>query len=137
MRPDPAEGPVAVVGASSDRSKFGNKAVRAYLAEGFTVWPVNPSEARVEGVAAFCSVDDLPDVPGIATLYLREGPALQTLDALARLQERKGRRVKALFLNPGVGTKAVWARAEELGFTARDECSIRAIGRAPAEFAVE
>ncbi len=30
---------VAVIGASTDRHKFGNKAVRAYAQRGFTVWP--------------------------------------------------------------------------------------------------
>lgn len=33
---------IAIVGASADRAKFGNKAVRAYAEEGWEVWPVNP-----------------------------------------------------------------------------------------------
>ena len=32
---------VAVIGASAERRKFGNKAVRAYLSQGHTVFPVN------------------------------------------------------------------------------------------------
>ena len=39
---------VAVVGASSDRKKFGNKALRAFTAEGHTVIPINPNETEVE-----------------------------------------------------------------------------------------
>jgi len=39
---------VAVVGASSNRDKFGNKAVRAYASQGFDVYPVNPSDETIE-----------------------------------------------------------------------------------------
>ena len=51
---------VAVVGASSDRRKFGNKALRAFQAEGYRVIPVNPNESEVEGIATYASVLDVP-----------------------------------------------------------------------------
>ena len=44
---------VAILGASADRSKFGNKAVRAFLARGYTVYPVNPKGGEIEGLAAY------------------------------------------------------------------------------------
>ena len=40
---------VAVIGASNAPHKYGNKAVRAYLRQGWTVYPVNPTEETVEG----------------------------------------------------------------------------------------
>ena len=51
---------VAVVGASNDRNKFGNKALRAYQAEGHTVIPINPNESVVEGLKTYGSVLDVP-----------------------------------------------------------------------------
>lgn len=51
----------AVVGASADRSKYGNKVLRCYQANGRKVIPVNPKEKIIEGVAAVSSVLDLPD----------------------------------------------------------------------------
>ena len=50
-----------VVGASEDRSKFGNKVMRCYLENRKTVVPVNPKAASIEGVACVASVADLPD----------------------------------------------------------------------------
>ena len=41
---------VAIVGASADRRKFGNKAVRAYLRQGWKVYPVNPNRDEIEGI---------------------------------------------------------------------------------------
>ena len=41
---------VAVIGASSNRSKFGNRAVRAFQQQGYTVVPINPHETEVEGL---------------------------------------------------------------------------------------
>ncbi|MGH9257995.1 MAG: CoA-binding protein, partial [Vicinamibacterales bacterium] len=49
---------VAIVGASSDRRKFGNKALRAFQAAGYRVVPVNPNERQVEGMRAYASVLD-------------------------------------------------------------------------------
>ena len=42
---------VAIIGASSDRAKFGNKAVRAFQQQGCAVYPVNPKETEIEGLA--------------------------------------------------------------------------------------
>ena len=39
---------IAVIGASSDRRKFGNRALRAFLEEGHRVIPINPHERTVE-----------------------------------------------------------------------------------------
>ena len=44
---------VAVIGASNDRRKYGNKAVRAFQAQGYVVYPINPHEVAIEGLPAF------------------------------------------------------------------------------------
>jgi hypothetical protein len=41
---------VAVVGASTERSKYGNKAVRAFRSSGFDVYPIHPRAKHVEGL---------------------------------------------------------------------------------------
>ena len=51
---------VAILGASRDRRKYGNKAVRAHLQQGFEVFPVNPHASEVEGLKA---LPDLASVP--------------------------------------------------------------------------
>src|SRR6478609_5419690 len=86
---------VAVVGASSDRNKFGNKALRAYQAEGYTVIPINPNEREVEGLKAFSSVLDVPGPIDMATVYVQPDIAMRLLDEF----EQKG--IPEVWINPG------------------------------------
>lgn len=50
----------AVAGASNDRTKFGNRVLRHYLAAGRTAFPVHPREARVENLVAYANLASLP-----------------------------------------------------------------------------
>lgn len=59
----------AVIGASTDRNKYGNKVLRCYLQHHMKVYPVNPSEKNIEGVACINSLADLPhDVSSISVV---------------------------------------------------------------------
>lgn len=51
----------AVVGASSNRHKYGNKVLRCYQDNNKKVYPVNPQEETIEGLSVVHSVDQLPD----------------------------------------------------------------------------
>ncbi len=113
---------VAVVGASSDRRKFGNRAVRAFRRQGYTVVPINPHEPVVEGLRAYRSVLDYPGPIDEATVYLPPAVGRRVLDELAE----KG--IAAVWLNPGADGPAVVARARELGLNPVVACSILAIG---------
>jgi len=117
---------VAVIGASADRSKFGNKAVRAYARQGFTVWPVNPKESIVEGLPAFTSIADVPARPQLVSVYLPPAVLLKVLPAIAA----KGR--DELWLNPGTESPEVLAEAERLGLNVIQACSIVGVGVSPA-----
>lgn len=57
------KGPYAVVGASQDRSKYGNKVLRAYQQRRATVYAVNPSATEIEGQAAYPDLSSLPETP--------------------------------------------------------------------------
>ena len=117
---------VAVIGASTDRSKFGNKAVRAYAQQGFTVWPVNPKEPVVEGLPAFASIADVPGRPNLVSVYLPPPVVLKVLPAIAA----KG--CDELWLNPGTESDDVLAEAERLGLNVIQACSIVSVGMSPA-----
>jgi len=56
-------GPYAVVGASTDRSKYGNRVLRAYEHKDWKVYPINPREAEIEGLKAYPDLKSLPETP--------------------------------------------------------------------------
>jgi uncharacterized protein len=119
---------VAVVGASNDRSKFGNKALRAFQAEGHTVVPINPHEQYVEGVKAYASVLDVPGAIDMATVYVQ--PEIGT--TLLEEFERKG--ISEIWINPGAEDEALMAEATRRGLNVIFACSIVGIGRNPSQF---
>lgn len=119
---------VAVIGASRDHEKFGNKAVRAYLAHGHSVFPVNPHEETIEGQAAYRSVLDVPADLDATLVYLPPEVTLRVLPEIAR----KG--PGQLFLNPGSENPDVVAKAAELGLSPILACSIIAIGDTPSNY---
>jgi predicted CoA-binding protein len=116
---------VAVIGASNVKEKFGNKAVRAYLRQGWTVYPVNPNEREVEGLKSYASVTDIPGPVQRATLYLPPEVGVGVLEGL----KQKG--VEELYVNPGAESDELMTKAEALGLNAIWACSIVDIGERP------
>lgn len=119
---------IAILGASSDRNKFGNKAVRAFRQQGYEVYPVNPKEAIVEGLNAFPSISDVPVRPQMISVYLPPPVLLKLLPAIA------ARGCDELWLNPGTESDEVLAEAERLELNVIQACSIVGVGVSPANF---
>ena len=119
---------VAVVGASSDRGKFGNKAVRAFQAEGYTVIPINPNEREVEGIATYPSVLDVPGAIDMATVYVQPDVAMRLLPEF----EQKG--IAEIWVNPGAESDELLAEAKRRKLNVIAACSIVGIGRSPSSF---
>jgi uncharacterized protein len=116
---------VAVVGASNNRRKFGNRALRAFRQQGYTVVPINPHETEVEGLKAYASVLDVPGTIDMASLYVPPGIGEQVIAEIAR----KG--IAEVWLNPGAESDALIARARALQIQPIVACSIVAIGENP------
>lgn len=114
-----------MIGASSNRQKFGNRAVRAYLREGYTVIPINPHEAEVEGIRAYRSVLDVPGPIDMASFYVPPAIGDRVIDEVAQKQ------IPEVWLNPGAESDALIARARTLSIRPIVACSIVAIGRNP------
>jgi len=116
---------VAIVGASNDRAKFGNKAVRAYLRQGWTVYPVNPNEKTVEGLTAYPTVAAIPGPVDRVTLYLPPALGLKVLPDI----QSKG--APEFFVNPGAESPDLVAESQRLGLSPILACSIIEIGERP------
>jgi len=102
-------GPHAIVGASRDRSKYGNMVLRAFQQNGLVVFPVNPNADQVEGLKAYPNLAALPEtVDGVCVIT----PPHVT-DSII---EQAGRlRIKNIWLQPGAESEHGVQRATQLG----------------------
>ena len=119
---------VAILGASEDRQKFGNKSVRAHRKQGYDVYPVNPRGGEIEGLKAYARLADVPVVLDRVSVYLPPAVGLEVLDEIAA----KG--CRELWLNPGSDAPEVVEKARALGLDPIVACSIVDLGVSPGQF---
>ena len=101
--------PHAVVGASTDRTKYGNRVLRVYLQTGRPVHPVNPKAAEVEGLKAYPDLRSLPEaVHGISVIT----PPAVTEKVV---EEAAARGIRHVWMQPGAESDVAVARAEQAG----------------------
>src|SRR5580765_6530850 len=117
---------VAIIGASNDRNKYGNKAVRAFLQQGYKVYPLNLKETEIEGLPVFRSIGDVPGRVDMVSVYLAPEVLLSILPEIAA----KG--CGELWPNPGAESDEVSAEAERLGLNVIQACSIVGVAVSPS-----
>ena len=116
---------VAIIGASSDPRKFGNRAVRAFRRQGYTVVPINPNQTQVEGLKTYASVLDVPGSIDMATLYVPPDIGEKVMPEIAR------KKIPEVWLNPGSESAALVRLARSLDVEPIIACSIIGIGENP------
>jgi predicted CoA-binding protein len=106
-----ASGPFAVVGASIDRTKYGNKVLRCYQQHGKEVYPINARAAEVEGLKAYPTLAALPrPVRAISVIT----PPKVTEQVV---QEAAAAGVTHLWMQPGAESDEAIRAAEALGMS--------------------
>jgi predicted CoA-binding protein len=119
---------VAVIGASANRSKYGNKAVRSYAAQGHEVLPVNPHEETIEGLKCYKRLADIPGPVDRVLLYVPPDIGLSVLADIAAKAPAE------VYVNPGAESDALFAEAGRLGLNLIFACAIVDIGDTPARY---
>jgi acyl-CoA synthetase (NDP forming) len=77
---------VAVLGASSDPTRISGRPIAFMKSQGFQggLYPINPNRAEVQGLKAYASIDDLPEVPDVAIVAVASEVAAPAVVALAK-----------------------------------------------------
>ncbi len=116
---------IAIVGASEDRRKYGNKAVRAFKDGGWEVYPINPKAEEIEGLRAYPTVRDVPGSIDRVSMYVPPSVGIRLLDDIA--EKKPGE----LFFNPGSEDPEILEAARARGLEPIVACSIVNIGLRP------
>src|SRR5580698_4643087 len=97
---------VAILGASTDRAKFGNKSVRAHLSAGYDVYPVNPKASSIEDCKAYASLSEIPvERLDRISVYLPPAIGMNVLPEIAAAEAGE------VWFNPGSATGALLDQA--------------------------
>jgi len=114
----------AVVGASPDRAKYGNKVLRCYLQHGRDAVPVHPKETEVEGVAAYPSLSAIPGGVGAVSVITPPPVTERVVEEAAKLG------IRHVWMQPGAESDAAVRRARDLGIEviAGGPCLLVALG---------
>ena len=107
----------AVLGASSNREKFGNRVFRAILGSGRLAYPINPTATSVEGHAAFVSIVELPEVPDSISIIT---PPKVTRELVATAITAG---VKNIWMQPGAQDEVASQSARAAGLNVIDDGS--------------
>ena len=116
---------IAVIGASNDRSKYGNKAVRAYAMMGHTVFPVNPHETEIEGLTCYKTVTAIPYKVDRVSLYVPPEIGMKLVGQIKRVKP------KEVYINPGAESDELIEAFRKAGINPLLVCAINAIGIDP------
>ncbi|WP_158215299.1 acetate--CoA ligase family protein [Candidimonas nitroreducens] len=115
---------VALVGASQDTNKIRGRLLKLLLDGGYSgkVYPVNPSSKQIQGLAAYPSVDALPEPVDLALIAVAADQVMDVLEQCAR------RGVKAAAIFSAGGHAPVGERLQDhvAAFAARS--GIRILG---------
>jgi predicted CoA-binding protein len=114
----------AVVGASQDRAKYGNKVLRCYLQNQRIAVPVNPKVDQIEGQDAFAELAAIPEpVHGVSIIT----PPTITRQVV---QQAAALGIRHLWMQPGAedATAVDWARQQGLEVIAGDACLLVVLG---------
>jgi predicted CoA-binding protein len=101
----------AVVGASDDRSKFGNICFRSLQRHGKKVFPVNHKASEVEGETAYPRLADLPQKPDRVLLVVPPKAG----ESVVREADEAG--IDSVWFQPGAESIPALAYCEAHGMT--------------------
>jgi len=101
---------VAVIGATDNPRKYGNRIYLDLKGKGFRVYPVNPSRDSVDGDPTYASLADLPERPDIVDFVV---PPTRTLRILKQANELG---ITTVWIQPGAESDDVVTYLDEHGF---------------------
>ncbi|WP_241240704.1 CoA-binding protein [Thermotoga sp. Ku-13t] len=92
---------IAIVGASEDKRKYGNKIVRDLLSKGFEVYPINPRSETIEGIKCYRDIEELPKDIDLIVFVVPPEIGIQVVEKAIRMG------FKRLWFQPGAGSKQI------------------------------
>lgn len=108
---------VALIGATDNPIKYGNRIFRNLSGKGISVLPVSRGCSTIEGVEAFARLADLPERPDIVNVVVPPDQGADIVQQVADLGWDN------IWFQPGAESGAASALARKLGISVLDDGS--------------
>ena len=117
----------AVVGASNDRAKYGNRIYLKLKEAGYTVYPVNRREQLIEGDTAYTSLTGLPEPPAVINMVVPppEAPAV--------VEQARAAGAQAIWFQPGAESPSAAQWAQDHGLDVIEACILVQLALRPRQ----
>jgi predicted CoA-binding protein len=97
----------AVIGASDNPEKYGNRIIKNLKARGYEVFPVNPRLKEVEGLVCYATISDIPYLVDVVDFVVPPAVTAEVLKQCVALG------IKRVWLQPGSESEAAIAYCRE------------------------
>lgn len=111
----------AVVGASTDKEKFGYKLYKKLKDHGYKVYPVNPGYDTIEGDKCYHSLSELPEKPEVIDMVVNPRIGKKVIEEAERLG------IKNIWLQPGTYNDEIIQILEQKGMQYVKDCVLTAL----------
>jgi hypothetical protein len=112
----------AVIGASSNKEKFGYKIFKKLEEKGYDVYGINPNVDKIDGKKIYKTVKDLPVKPDVVDFVVSP----QITEGM--LEDLKDMGIENLWFQPGSYRQSTVEKGEKLGFKlVYNDCVLRSL----------
>ena len=118
---------IAVVGASNNPEKYGNRIVRHLVSEGHTVFPVNPKEKTILGLPCYHKIADIESTIDVVDIVVPPEITMKVLRHARTLDKVN------IWIQPGAESRDVISYLErhskEFGIITYNQCIMTSLDR--------
>jgi hypothetical protein len=109
---------VVILGASTNPRRFSHKAQLALIENGHTPVLVNPKYDRIDGIACYPDLKDLPYKIDTITIYLNPDILREMSEDILHVHPRR------VIFNPGAECPEVATRLKSAGIRVQNACTL-------------
>lgn len=111
----------AVVGATTDKDKYGYKIYKELKEAGYKVYPISPKYEEIDGDKAYKSLRDLPEKPEVVDFVVNPKIGIGIVKECAQLG------IENIWLQSGTVSEEILEFAKEKGINAVEACVLVAL----------
>lgn len=111
----------AVVGATTDESKYGYKIYKKLKKYGYKVYPISPKYEEIDGDKAYKQLEDLPEKPDVVNFVVNPRIGMSIVEQCSKLG------IKNIWLQPGTVSEELLSLAKEKYINAVQACVLVAL----------